>query len=109
MKGLDEMRRGQWVCLTVYMVPTDIRARDLRHLARKCIVLSVMEGWLWCPITLGGTLDVVIRLKGGEPCHGQLIAEPIYRIEAPYLATRWELYCIVKSAAPGNESFGRFA
>jgi hypothetical protein len=105
----EMMRRGDWVRLTVYMVTTNVRARDLRTLARKSSVLSVMEGWLLCHITLGGRIDLVVRVKGGELCHGHLMIEPISRIEAPHVATRWELYTFAKVPPPSDESFRDFA
>jgi hypothetical protein len=90
------MKRGDYVRLTVYLIPPGLQAPSLSVLVLISDQVSLMEGWLSASVLVGGKIHLAARIKEGESVQGTYTSEPILAIQGPYVHTPRLIYHVFK-------------
>jgi hypothetical protein len=100
------MRSGDYVRLTVYLIPSGLQAPSLSVLVLISDQVSLMEGWLRANVLVGGKIHLAARIKEGEKVQGTYTSEPILAIQGPYVHTPRLIYHVFKisSSRPEDDS-----
>ena len=80
------MKRGDYVRMTVYLIPPGLQAPSLSVLVLISDQVSLMEGWLTAPVLVGAKIHLAARIKEGERVQGTYTSEPILAIQGPLRA-----------------------